>query len=491
MKLLARIKLAARFVAQGPQARYEGATYNPIRSLLPSVVRSAREDITVWDRFRLIEKSRFFEKNNAIANRLADLFEQYTVGCEGIQFLPQSSDEAWNARALKYWNDWQRFADLSSRQPFSVLQGIISRGQFFDGEMFVLLTTGSTNKPRIQLIEGHRVRNPNNSGDKQDLVDGIRIDDRGRPLGYWVSVNDSLSSSEFVFQDAENIVHIFEPGRTGQFHGLPMLYPVINDLHDLDDLQTLEMEAAKNAAEVKEVIETSSGEMQTDDDLIRGTNVGSDGKSRADYYREVMGARARVLKNGDKYHQHGGERPSAATSGYWETLTKKICAGVGIPYEIAFPNSMQGTSMRSVLDMANAFFRVRSAAFAGQMGRIYEYVIKVGIANGDLSEAPADWYLWDYQTPRSINVDVGRNSAAMVSEWKAGMRTMQGTYAETGEDWRQALRQKAIEAKFVRDLAKEFGIDRAEIVLLDPNEISANAAAANAAADTKGQGGAA
>jgi hypothetical protein len=52
------------------------------------------------------------------------------------------------------------------------------------------------------------------------------------------------------------------------------------------------------------------------------------------------------------------------------------------------------------------------------------------------------------------------------------MRTLQSIYAETGEDWREQLRQKAAEIAYAQELATEFNLERAEIMTLDPNELS-------------------
>ena len=473
MNVFQRIKTAARFVV-APRARFEGARQSTSRSTIHGSVQSAQFDIDPYSRYELVRRSRYFERNNAFVNRIADLFEQYTVG-QGLAFFPASSDTRWNAAALQYWRDWQRFADLSSRLSFGSLQGIIARALFVDGEIFVILTRGETGNPRIQLVESHRVKN---APEAKNAIDGVEIDDRGRPVAYWIATEDGKRKETFTRVEAQNVVHIYEPGRAAQYRGLPALYPVMNDLHDLDDLQIFEMRAAKAASQVQNVIKTANGEV-TDDDIIRGTATGSDNVERADYYKDVFDGEVKVLKHGDEFSQFQVERPSAATSGYWDYLTGKVCAGIGIPKEIVLPSSMQGTSMRSVLDIANAFFRSRSAVIADHLRRIYEYVIEVGIRTEPfLQPAPPDWYRSTFRAPRSINVDVGRNSAAAVAEFKCGMRTLQSIYAETGDDWREQLRQKAAEIAYANELAQEFNVDRAEIMTLDPNELSSNNAAA-------------
>lgn len=479
MTLSQRIAAAARFVVLGPQARYEGARRSPMRSNIPAAVQSAKWDITPPDRHELLRKSRYFEKNNGLCNRLADIYEQYTVG-QGLRMLPDSSDVAWNTTgAMPWWEDWQRFADIASRSSWGTLQGVIARTLMVDGEIFVLLTIGSEGFPRVQLIEGHRVRTPPNRKEGDGIVDGIEIDGNGRPVAYWIAKDNVARSTEFVRQDAAFVVHVFEPSRAGQYRGLPMLYPVLNDLNDLDDLQVLEMQAAKDQAKTTKIVKTKEGEI-SDEDLLRGTTTGTDGVQRTEYYQDVFSGAAAVLRPGDDFQQFPGERPSNATSGYWDRLERNICAGVGIPREIVIPQSMQGTSMRSVLDIANAFFRSRSAVMADHFARVYEYVMRVGMTSGRVPEGPSDWWRCTYRSPRSINVDVGRNSAAAIAEWKAGMRTMRDTYAETGDDWEQQLEQRAREAKRKNELAAKYGVTPAEIVMLDPNEISSANAAANA-----------
>lgn len=476
-----RLATATRNFWRTLRNRYEGARNTFGRSHIPGTVQAARFDATTAERTELVRKARYYEKNNAIVNRMADLFEQYTVG-NGLQFFAASSSEAWNARANAYWNDWKRWADLSGPLSFDSLQGVIARTLFIDGEIFLVLTKGSGNRPRIQLIEGHRVGTPPTMREGEGIVDGVEIDANGRPVAYHFLQNeDRLTKKIYRRVAADFVVHIFEPSRSGQYRGLPYLHPVINDINDLDDLQNLEMKAAKDAASISRVIKTQTGEIE-DEDLLRGTVTQADGSNRDQYYKDVFGAEVKVLKTGDEMEQFAASRPNVASREYWDYLTAKVCAGVGIPKELVLPSSMNGTVARAVLDMANTYFRTRSAVLADHLRHVYEYVTEWGVrTETTLQPSPADWFRSHYRAPRAVNVDVGRNSAAMISEWKSGMRTLQDIYAEIGQDWREQLAQKAAEMAYVKKLAESLGMERAEIVQLDPNELaSANAAQAAA-----------
>lgn len=460
------------------------------RSYLPAWVRDARFDADQMTRLELVRKSRYFERNSGIVNRLADLFEQFTVGACGVPMIPTSDDEDWNVKASEVWSEWCRVPDLTSRQSFSTLQSLIARTWFVDGEVFILKTRGSStygSRPRVQLIEGHRVQTPSQHWHREgvDIIDGIEIDANGRPVRYWV--RDTLKADEYVPIPAEEIIHVFEPSRSGQYRGLPFMYSVLNDLHDLDDLQILEMQAAKKNAQVANVVKTASGKLEAADMIrarITQTGVTAAGEEasvkRVQAVQQVLGAETVVMKTDESIERYESERPTVTTQAYWDYITSKVCAGVGISKLLVFPFSMQGTVTRADLDVANVFFRSRSAFLCEAFVAIYHYVIGWSVTNDKrLVDKPATWKNVTARPPRSVNVDIGRNSSAVLAELDAGVRTYEDIYAEMGKDWRTELRQRAREEKYINELCKEF------VLTPDRIRISVGAQLARMAAEEK------
>ena len=195
------------------QARYEGAQPGGgRRSYIPAFLQDARFDADGATRSELVRKSRYFERNSALMNAFCDRFEQFTVGSNGLQLTPASTDEEWNLRAMEWWSEWCQFPDLTSLQPLSSIQSLIARTWFVDGEVFILKTKGSS-MPRIQLIESHRVGTPPRQWDQEGrlLVDGVEMDKRGRPAAYWV--RDGFDFEDYRRIPAESIIHVFEPPR--------------------------------------------------------------------------------------------------------------------------------------------------------------------------------------------------------------------------------------------------------------------------------------
>ena len=442
---------------RAPVNRYEGAGNSIRRSWLDTTYTSIRFDCSSSTRTQIVKKSRFFEQNNAVMNRLGDLFENYTVG-SNFSVQPSSSDPEWNQAAKRAWDKWSRFPDIGSRQSFGTLMGLAARSWFYDGESFILLTQGASGRPRLQLIEAQQVATPTGMESDASVFDGVRFDVKnGRAISYFIGQEQQQNQvTDIRSISSDNVVHIFEPQRAQQLRGIPFVACVINDLHDLDDLQKLEMEACKLASSVAQVIKTASGEVQASS-LRNGLASNSD--AAQSYYENVFGASVKVMKHGDDFQQFLSERPGVNMREYWRNLTEKVCAGVGIPYVLVFPESMQGTVYRGSLDMSSVWFRSRHQVMASAARRIWEYVMASEIrTDPSLANPPPDWYEVAIQAPRAPNVDVGRNSAAQLAELEAGITTYDEIYGARGIDWRAALEAKAREASYINSLAIKYGI---------------------------------
>lgn len=440
--------------------RHPATEYSTTRGWIPYGYQDASKDLTKGDRMELQRLARFHEAGNAIVNRMADLWECYVVGAQGLQIFPASSSPEWNARAAARWNAAKPFLDISTRDGFDVSQGRIARRWFVDGEIFILLTMEG-GFPRIQLIEAHRCKTPKELEGKPLIVDGKEYDKNGRVIRYFFEDVDKPVDAAFV-------VHVMEPERINQGRGIPLVSCVLNDLRDLDELQILEMRASKNAARIAIKHKNQSGEVSPRDlrrAIVTRSTVTPGGaettQTKSEYYRNTIGGEAIVLQREDEIEQFLNNRPTQAMREYWRLLTEKVCAGVGIPYVLVFPDSMQGTVYRGALDMANAFFRSRSSVLAGHLQRIYEWVI--GNDTTLITGRPSDWKATSIRPPRSVNVDVGRNSSAVINELAAGLRTYQSLYAEVGADYQKELEQKAKEAAFIKSLSEKYAVEPSSI----------------------------
>lgn len=444
--------------------RYEAAQrWSNKRTYLPGYVQDPRQDITQCTRLELVRKSRYFEKNNALANRLAELFTEFAVGVNGPPITPASSDDEWNQRAAEWLGEWSPVADLTTLQGYGGLMTTAAWRRFFDGEFFIL-KTGEGGRPRLQGISAHRVGTPGEYFDQEGktIIDGVKIDSRGRPIGYYIQ--EGIEADDYTFRSANQVIHIFEPESPGQYRGLPLLTPVLNDLHDLDDLEMFVMQIAKDAASVTNILKSPSGESNPQNlrsSRYLQTTQKSDGteiqESRVQFFKQILGPRTIGLKPDEVLEQLRSERPGPAEQWYWHYLTSKICGGVGISKLLAYPSSIQGTVARADLDLAHNYFRARFAPFQSAAFQIYLFAIgSARFSDPRVADAPANWTKVNIRPPRAVNVDVGRNSAAMIAELESGATTLEEIYGSRGMDWREQVRQRGREESFIDQVATEF-----------------------------------
>lgn len=469
-----RSRLAQWIAPKAPQLqnRYEGAWPSPSLSFLPGGLQPARADISSCSRRELSRKSRYFERNDALFNRLLDLAEQHVVGL-GIIAKPASSSEEFNQAAAEYWFQFSRAPDIGSRLSFGTLQTISLRSLLVDGECFWVKTFDAGGNPKLQFIEADLVATPPDQKDDRNLSDGVVLDDYGQPTGYWIGTfNGASEPVTYKLVPAEFVIHLYEPGRFAQFRGLPIIYPTLNELHHLSDLLRIELEAAKDNSAISRIITTPTGELSLGNirkDRFSATPAPTTGAATCpptarEYYEPIYGARATVLRAGDTYAQFPGQRPAEATRELWDILSERICTGFGIPYLLAVPDRTQGTVFRGVLRMGDNFFRGRFAVMAAAIIEAYEYVIEAARNKVPaLRDPPSDWRRISMTPPASISVDIGRDSAATLNEVKAGTKTLREVFAEDGKDYLVERRQRAFEISNDHALAEEFGISVEEL----------------------------
>jgi capsid protein len=446
---------------------YEAAKrWSKDRTYLPGYVQDAKDDMGEFTRMELVRKSRWFEKNDPFANRLAEIFVEFTAGAYGPQMTPASSDDEWNQRAADWIAEWNPNADITTRLGYAGLITTAMWRRFFDGEFFILKTFGENrSRPRLQGISAHRVATPPDKADQEGktIIDGVEIDPRGRPVAYWIQ--EGVEADKFTRRTAQEVIHLFEPESPGQYRGLPMLTPVMNDLHDFNDLFLFEMRAAKDAAEKSTIVIGGTGAFDPAKarlDAYRNGGKSCDGdslKEKQEYFRKAFGGRTAYADAGTDVKQFVSNRPTVAQQWYWDYLASRICAGIGFSKLLVFPWSIQGTVARADLGLARNFFLCRFAPIQSVVQDIFRFVIGVArFTDARIADAPHDWAKVTIRPPKTVDVDVGRNSAATIAELESGLTTFEEQYAMRGLDFREQIRQRAREEKFIDRIAAEEGI---------------------------------
>jgi capsid protein len=470
----ARNAMARRAVALQPVApaaptnlspRFEAARrFSTRRSYIDPNLRDARKDLSPPDRETMAAKSQSLDANASLFTRMLDLFQLYTVGPTGFQFLCGGEDPDWAARYAEVWAEECLDPDLSSELDMAGCQNVSAREWPVNGGSLVVLTRSAfPYRPKIQLLDYRRLRTPEaRAFTDQRIFDGFELTPKGRPT--YAFIAKDYDGETFSRVPMDGVVHIFEPQRAGQYRGLPFLYSGIDELHDLKDLHHYEMGAAKEFARNAKFIKTQSGEVDAEGALT-GTVTGSDGVDATQFYEQSFGSETKVLRNNDEIVFPSSNRPGPAAQWHWETLETNACNAFGMSKLLIKPYSVQGTVGRAILAADNAFFSSCSTLLAAKWLRVHLHFMDWRVANDPrLKNPPKGWRNIEVQPPRTVDVDVGRNAAALISEYEAGFRTIQEICTALGKNYRAVLRQKGAELKLAMQIEAEMKLPPGSLI---------------------------
>jgi capsid protein len=491
-KLWARIKagLGVGTVAN----RYEGAVPTlGSKSWLFGSVQDARFDADSATRTELVRKSRYFAKNSELYKKIQRVDLQFTVGPTGLQVIPKADTDLfpqWNDSRQHSWAAWAAHPEIEHDHSLRTSEITWHASLFVDGEFFVLKKQFQ-GRPYIQTVAAHRCKSPPESKWIQgtEVIDGIEFQSIGetkRITAYWF-VNSVMAFSTYQFQPyfsnedfkripAEEVIHRFEPLMVGQIRGIPRCHACINKLHDHSDLDLLEMRAAKKQAELPAVITNAAGEadvsmsrrwkvpMQSQDSS--GNTVTKD---RTIYYDTKFGGEAVYAKTGVTVALPASTRPSVVTQSYFDQLKSAICYGMHVPRLLVDPQSMQGTVVRTDIEVSANAFRFGFEQISSALREIYRWQTDWAIKyDKELKgEKPKHWDRCLIRPPRQCNVDIGRNANALALELKTGTVTFQDVFAERQQNWQDQFRQAAEAAFFLKKLARDYSKDGIEVTVDD------------------------
>lgn len=456
-------------------ARYEAAYQQwGARSWIQQTVQDARFDVDSSTRLELVRRHRYWVCNSALVNRIRNLFIQFSVGCSGLQVIANSDDEKWNDARNANWNQWCYEPELNSRLPMSQLTQQWAGALFDDGEVFIYLSQDEKGRPRIITLESQRVATPSDlkKEESKTVFDGIKYAPTGKPILYYVRVSAD-PKDPYQPIPAEEIIHIFKARRPGMLRGIPEGFSAMNTLHDYEDCKMLEMQVSKQAAQIGAVETNKTGEVDMANTRktnfkIQTQNVTNQPvlKNGDQIYNVVFGSERYTLAAGDTLKQFQVDRPSLTTQQFWDLTISDICCAYNVPKLLVVPYSLQGTVTRADLDVCTNAFRVNFEVIACALKKVYEWHGKWSLKYDRSLQSiglPGNSTLCVIRPPRAPNVDIGYTAKELALELELGTRTYQDVFAERQQDWRQQFRQTAEAEAYIAQIAKEFGIEPAQI----------------------------
>lgn len=449
--------------------RFAGAY--PSRDRLPSRPLSGGESYySTFERLQLIRAGRELEDNNPIVRSILLKFSQYALG--NFRYMSRTGSREIDQAYEDYWSAWCKKCDYFGRHNFESLSHLALRSVLRDGDVGFVITREKTigdevdpnSDLRIQAVEADRIGgmfdNPTSS---QSYIGGINFDEHGRTKSYKVyrrTQGNFYTDEQEV--PASSFVLIYDPLRLDEVRGRSHLASVVNYCKDLHETMEAENLAVKNAAFRIMTISNASG--ASDDPASYFNQAQTDSYGNVMNIENMQKGQINYIPTGSEMKMFESNRPSSAFQGYVDLIVHMIALAFNLPFGFCYDLSkLGGPTVRLEMALASRTFKRWQGIFEARFfDKIKNLVIADGISRGKIPpNASFTTGKWIY--PSDTTIDVGRESQANISEFKAGLRTASEIYGAKGEDYEEAMRQRAYEVKYANDLAKEFEVSAESI----------------------------
>lgn len=330
-----------------------------------------------------------------------------------------------------------------------------------DGEIFIVKTFDpTTNEPRIQIVESQQVKN---SDDNTEFENGIKFDEWGRPLAYSIE----QANGEFKIVPASSVIHVFNAERATSTRGISTFFHLLSLTNQRTELLDLTIQKARQEAKFVNAIEqTKSDDSLSSQDFLNGScNADEEAEEQerllfesANRVSSVIGGTTVSLPHGMTLKQLSNNTPGSSYLGFAEQLLKLSSTGL-MPYGFADPSGLTGVSVRMVIAKAARVISARQDIICEVMTKIYQYFLGCMIADGSISEDITNLFSVDWQCPRTVTVDYGRDEKTDMTLVQSGLKPIEDYYAERGLEFKQEVQKRLEALEEVRKKCEELGVE--------------------------------
>ncbi len=382
----------------------------------------------------------------------------YTANAVGTGIRPQSLHPDPDIRKMlqEAFEDWNHVAALDGLMPFYGLQALAVKNKREAGEIFarflVMSDAPSDEVPlRLQMIEADQIdwtRNePLPNGGK--IVQGIEHDSLGRRVAFWVQrdhpgeIIQSARSSEVVRVPAEDMIHLFEPDRPNQAHGLPDMASSLLRLFDFDEYEDAQLVKQRDTSKFSGFIKDSG--LEDTDEIIEGKETTDPHSGQPLVLTQLEAGTFQKLLNGEDI-----VFPPAAElgEGYADFLTwnlRGVAASSDVTYaQLTGDHSKENfASLRAgLLDIRRGIEQFQGHSVNHQVNRpTWNRWLNVGVLSGALDISPRQFNR-ERKLFQRVNwvpqgwewVDPLKDVEAEIRAIKAGLQSRSASVSKRGRD---------------------------------------------------------
>ena len=462
---------------------YDGANTSQARSSFLTFPLVARRELTPFTRREILRKTRAVEANLGLYRRIKTTVGKYSVGF-GILPVPQTNSPEWNKESRQKFEDWgdnRSVCDVAGAMTLWERQRFHAETFFGDGESFdALVSSKVSGAPQLQLFDAAEVGGAlfPVGGDIANVVDGVRVNEQGRPISYFVQSMASaaagfFSAGESTEISASDMIHIVRRYRVNQLRGISHFYAGDNPAIDFMDIRGLVTAAAKLHSALGIAVKKKSGDAGKKGMTGRVDKLlGTDGQSVTQVNeRFIQGANIQYLGLDEEIELLTSNHPSTNLLQFLEFLIRDICTSTGLPSEIIWNMAeLGGANSRIVLADAQWFFDgIQDMINQTFNQRVWVWWCASMMKNGQLSQCPDPrWWNCHWQGPPKLTADAGRAIQGDVMALQNGLLNWEDYHTARGANYQDKIGKQIDAIAWAMDLCEKKGIPFEYIFSLKP-----------------------
>lgn len=397
--------------------------------------------------------------------------------------------DQWSKQVEALWRSFSHSTDCDAARQLNLgsIAQMVMRSGISSGEALAvpLWFEDRQFKTSIMLIDTNRLSNPNGQMNSATLRGGIKINNYGEPLSYFIrnetAPNLGIGFNSFQWQEIpartdwgrRRVIHVHDKERVGQSRAKPSLTSVLGDFKRAGQFQNVTLDTVVANSMVTAFMKTQlSGEELAES---FGGDYKSYNEERQNWNIKMEGGGAIIpVFGGDDIVPFTPSNRGADFDQFMESVYRNIAAGLHIPYELLLKDFSKTSysSARAAMLEAWRFFMGRRRWLSNYFYQpIYELFLEE-IINDGLIDAP-DFYVIKNGRIVGINkhythakwigpprgwVDPAKEVVGAKLRMEYLLSTQEDECAEQGKDYEEVQDQRLSELQRTLKMVKEAGL---------------------------------
>ncbi len=430
----------------------------------PTLFEDINKSVPVYDRHFLVSASRKLYANVGFVREACDARAICSVG---NAWLPKYQGSDPKGKAAEKWlrDEWLSNCEIRGAEyDWQTALYLESTNMDHSGDIGVLLTYKGDKDypwPCFQLVPAHRVRFRSGlstgvvTGDECEGAaaykgraheDGVIFGDYGDPVAYAL-LGETAAQDKVV--STWNFILLKEPMFVGQARSFPIFFHAIREARTHMKASEYEEFASLVASSIALTEDNETGGPETPkistadpNDVNATPTVNPSGITAQSLYGGLI--RYFRANSGANLKAFTSSRPGPAWESFQNRLAQIACAPVWPVELILSMAGIPGPGVRSIQGRARRLVKDRQSLLRKVAIRKVTFAVAIAMKTGRI-ERFSDWMNWGFVMPPLLTIDDGRDAAARLNDYFAGITNLTEILAEEGGELEPHLYERARE----------------------------------------------